>query len=421
MANKPDAMQMTDSMGSQAFDLDHGLGEIERTQLHAKFVSRQIAAGRTFIREGETGDCLYIVRDGTVEVRTADRILARFGAGHVVGEMALLDRKPRNADVVAVTDCTLDCLSAKDFDSLCREFPALKLLLTRLVAHRLNWSGHDLLARQVGRYQVVKQVGFGAMGLVFQAVRTNEPREPVALKVLPHRLVQRPGFLEQFRVEAAILRQLRHENIVALYETIELYGTMFLALEYVVGQNVRQWINGAGRPGADDVRRLTLAVARALQAAHAQRIVHRDVKPTNIMIRVDGAVKLTDFGIAAPCDVAGLAYGTAFTPAYAAPEMFLAGTNNPASDFYSLGVVAYEAMTGENPFAGDGLAECARLHRAMTPPPLRERCAAPPEDIQGFVTAALTKDPTTRLRSVRDCLALWERNKIPPRVSRPPL
>jgi CRP-like cAMP-binding protein len=411
-----DTEQTPDAAGSQAFDLDHGLGEVERVQLHEKLTSRRVKAGETFIREGETGDCLYIIRDGMAEVRTGDRILVRFDAGHVVGEMALLDCKPRNADVVALTDCLLDCLPVKDFIRLCRKFPALKLVLTRLVAYRLNWSGRDLLARAVGRYQVVKQIGTGAMGWVFQAVRANNPGEPVALKMLPHRLVQLPGFLEQFREEAAILRRLRHDNITALYETIELYGTMFLALEYVPGQNLHEWISRSGLPGADDVRSLTLAVARALQAAHARRIVHRDVKPTNIMVRTDGAVKLTDFGIAAPCDIAGLARGTAFTPAYAAPEMFLAENNNPASDFYSLGVVAYALMTGKNPFESDDLADCARLHRTMTPPPLREK----PEDLQHFVAAALTKNPTARLCSVRDSLKRWEHDEISPRISHPP-
>jgi serine/threonine-protein kinase len=135
---------------------------------------------------------------------------------------------------------------------------------------------------------------------------------------------------------------------------------------------------------------------------------------------VDGAVKLMDFGIAAPCDIAGIVCGTAMTPAYAAPEMFAEENNNPSSDFYSLGILVYELMTGQRPFVADSMAECARLHRTMTPPRLRERCHAPPEDIEQFVAAALIKDPKARLSAVRGCLKQWDRQQVPACVSRPP-
>jgi serine/threonine-protein kinase len=230
--------------------------------------------------------------------------------------------------------------------------------------------------------------------------------------------VQRPRFLERFREEARILEQLRHEAIVGLNETIELYGTIFLVLEFVDGRNVYDWVDQRGLPEVADVRCVVRAVARALQAAHSRGIVHRDVKPRNVMIRTDGVVKLTDFGIASSYgQAASAADAIALTPAYAAPEMFTNGECGPACDFYSLGVMAYELMTGRWPFVGENLQDWKRVHKSVPPPQLRERCPHAPADLEGFVEAALMKDPRARLHSIRPWLMQWEQDLSPCLVS----
>jgi len=170
----------------RAFDLWTDLTNTEAGKLLACFVELTVRAGERFIRCGDVDECLYLVHHGTVEVRRGSQTLAKFDSGHIVGEMALLNREPRNADVVAFTDCRLWRLSADDFATLCQQLPQLKLVLTRLVAHRLNWSGDDLLARHIGPYQVVDELGRGNMGWVFRATRDGKT---YALKMLPHPLV----------------------------------------------------------------------------------------------------------------------------------------------------------------------------------------------------------------------------------------
>jgi serine/threonine protein kinase len=408
---------MVATPSAPAFDLWAKLAEKEAALLRTRLVDQRFSAGEVFIREGGPGDCLYLVRQGEVEVRRAGQPLARFGVGHVVGEMALLNREPRNADVAAITDCTLSRLAADDFDELCRQLPNLKIILTRLVAHRLSWSGADVLARRIGSYEVVEQLGAGNMGWVFRAVRGPEE---FALKMLPHPLVQQPRFLERYRQEAYLLRQLHHENIVNLCDLIELYGTAFLVLEYVRGGNGQEGMIQRGPLKATDVRSVTLAVVRGLQAAHARSVVHCDIKPSNIMISTDGLIKLVDFGIAGSL-VDAAAIETGMTPGYAAPERFAGSRGSPEADFYSLGMTVYELLTGQLPFPAETEDAWARVHREETPPPLRERCPNAPPDLEEFVQAAMIKDLRRRRSALQPCLQRWAGDTTRLTVSQPPV
>ncbi|MFA6563948.1 MAG: protein kinase [Verrucomicrobiia bacterium] len=399
------------------FDLLEGFSAEQAALLRSRLTSLSIQAGGLFIRAGEPGDCLYVVRSGEVEVAAppaaaggARKVLARLGPGHVVGEMALLNREPRNADVIAATDCELDRLSAVDFESLCAQVPVLKLVLTRLVAHRLSWSGSDVLARRIGSYTVIAPIGEGGMAWVYRAVCNTAPaddpeRRVVALKMLPHSLVTRSGFLEQFRQEASVMTGLRHENIVSLYETIETYGTMFLVLEYVQGRSLRDWVESRGKFAPDNVWDIACGVTQALCAAHARGVIHRDVKPDNIMVRHDGVVKLMDFGIAVP--VSGPTVdlgGVAISPRYGAPEIFAGERGDPAADFYNLGIMLYEMVAGRAPFTADTYEDWAEMHQTTMPPPLRQYCPNVRPDLEALITAALIKDPAERWKAIAPML-----------------
>ncbi|MBI5685151.1 MAG: protein kinase [Verrucomicrobia bacterium] len=411
-------MMPTDTPGNAdgapaPFDLLQGLSAEQAQLLGSKLTSLSIRAGGLFIHAGEPGDCLYIIRSGEVEVTApssaaggARKVLARLGPGHVVGEMALLNREPRNADVAAATDCELDRLSAVGFESLCAQMPVLKLVLTRLVAHRLSWSGSDVLARRIGAYTVIAPIGEGGMAWVYRATCNTAPaddpeRRVVALKMLPHSLVTRSGFLEQFRQEASVMTGLRHENIVSLYETIEIYGTMFLVLEYVHGRSLRDWVESHSKLAPDNVWDIACSVTQALRAAHARGVIHRDVKPDNIMVRHDGVVKLMDFGIAVP--VSGPTVdlgGVAISPRYGAPEIFAGERGDPAADFYNLGIMLYEMVAGCAPFSAETYEEWAELHQSAAPPPLKQHCANVRPDLEALITAALIKDPARRWQAI---------------------
>ncbi|MCX6906553.1 MAG: protein kinase [Verrucomicrobia bacterium] len=417
MAKQTPTGTATDSRPAPSFDLLQGLSDEQAQVLGSKLTPFALRVGGLFIHAGEPGDCLYIVRSGEVEVCAplpapggGRKVLARLGAGHIVGEMALLNREPRNADVIAATDCELDRLSAVDYATLCAQMPTLKLVLTRLVAHRLSWSGSDVLARRIGAYTVIAPIGEGGMAWVYRAVCENAPandpsRRVVALKMLPHALVTRPGFLEQFRQEATVMTGLRHENIVSLYETIETYGTMFLVLEYVQGRSLREWVESRGKLSPDDVWGIACSVTQALRAAHARGVIHRDVKPDNIMLRHDGVVKLMDFGIAVPLigptvDLGGVAV----SPRYGAPEIFAGERGDPSADFYNLGIMLYEMVTGHSPFKADSYEEWAEAHQAIAPPPLRQSCPDVRADLEALVNATLTKNPVERWNAITPML-----------------
>ncbi|MFA5189121.1 MAG: protein kinase [Verrucomicrobiia bacterium] len=399
------------------FDLLEGFTSEQAALLSSKLTTLSIKARGLFIHAGEPGDCLYIIRKGEAEVCVASpdgsggrKVLARLGPGHVVGEMALLNREPRNADVIATTDCELDRLSAVDFESLCGRVPVLKMVLTRLVAHRLSWSGSDVLARRIGSYTVIAPIGEGGMAWVYRAICNTVPaddpeRRVVALKMLPHSLVTRPGFLEQFRQEANVMTGLRHENIVSLYETIEIYGTMFLVLEYVQGRSLRDWVGSQGRLSPDEVWSIACSITQALCAAHARGVIHRDVKPDNIMLRQDGVVKLMDFGIAVPLKGPTVDLGgVAISPRYGAPEIFAGERGDPAADFYNLGIMLYEMVTGRSPFTADSYEEWAEAHQTIAPPPLQQYCPGLRSDLEALINAALIKNPAERWQAIAPLL-----------------
>ncbi|MBI5397492.1 MAG: protein kinase [Verrucomicrobia bacterium] len=381
-----------------------GLTRGQSTLLRERLQRCSFPAGERFIRAGDPGDALYLIADGRVEVRRPDgQLLALLSKGHFVGEMALLNREPRVADCVAATKVRAWRLAWEDFGPLAAQIPELKLFLTRLVAHRLRWSGKDLLSRRIGNYEVVEQIGEGGMGWVFRAIQVPQETE-VAVKMLPHTLVTRYGFLERFRAEAQILSRLRHENIIAVFDTIEAYGTMFIVMEFVRGLTAREWISAKNKPSPDQVRVIAAGVSAALLHAHKQGIVHRDIKPDNIMVRDDGCVKLMDFGIAQQLDRAGAEPG-GFTPQYAAPEILRGEPVAGAADFYSLGITLYELLAGRPPFIGLTSDEWVRLHCESPPRPLRELAPQVPADLEAFVNAALIKEPHQRWTALQPLIA----------------
>ena len=385
--------------------------------LRGCLVARQVVAGQMFIWEGAPGDSLYLIQRGTVDVRRRGQVLATLGPGHAFGEMALLDGLPRNADVIANTDCDLLRLDAAYFSMLCQQVPNLRILLTHLVAHRLNWSGADMVARRVGPYEVVQQLGAGGMGWVFRVRRDGNS---FALKMLPHPFVAQPNFQERYQQEARLLQQIRHPNVVEFYGLIELFGTLFLVLEYIPGRNAQEWVLQCGRPSTADVLTVTISVVKALQAAHSAGVLHCDLKPSNIMLSDTGVVKLVDFGIAASLSSTGKNAKLQMTPGYAAPERFEGERGGPEGDYYSLGITVYQLLTGELPFSAATLAEWKAAHCEHAAPSLAHHCPGAPAELVAFTAAALTKDPRQRADAIRPFLEQWSTAKLSRPVSRPP-
>ncbi len=209
-----------------------------------------------------------------------------------------------------------------------------------------------LVGQKIGPFEIEKELGSGAMGTVYRAIYTNTGR-PVAIKVIVAGLGDNERVQQRFEREAAILKQLKHPNIVRLLAIGKYHRSPFYAMEFIEGEPLDQILQRRGRLTWEEVIDIGQQLCTALQHAHENGIIHRDLKPSNIMIAKGGVVKLTDFGIAKDTDVTGLtsANSTVGTAAYMSPEQCRGERNlTPKSDIYSFGILMYELLTGKKPF-----------------------------------------------------------------------
>src|SRR5688572_30663893 len=267
-------------------------------------------------------------------------------------------------------------------------------LLTRLVA-------------AVGsRYEISDEIGRGGMGVVFRA-RDVRLRRSVAIKLLPPELAFREEIRSRFLREAQTAAQLSHPNVVPIYSVDEVNGLVFFVMARIEGESLASQIKRERRLSVDFTRRVLRDVADALAYAHARSIVHRDIKPDNILLdRMTGRTVVSDFGIARAAEgdsrltVTGVAVGT---PAYMSPEQAMGEREvDGRSDLYSLGVVAYQMISGETPFKAINTPAMLMKHVSEPPPPLRGKRPDVPPGLVSAVERSLAKRPDDRWRSGAD-------------------
>jgi eukaryotic-like serine/threonine-protein kinase len=247
-----------------------------------------------------------------------------------------------------------------------------------------------------GRYRLVRRIATGGMGEVWQADDTVLGRR-VALKVLVEELAADDRATRRFVREARATARLAHPNVARVYDFGRDGGAPFLVMELLEGETLAARLASGPLPPAEAVR-VAAAVADALDAAHRRGIVHRDVKPSNVMLTRDGEVKVLDFGIAAAADETHSTTGSGLyaTVAYVSPERVAGEPTTPASDVYSLGAVLYELLCGRPPFSGPSPALVARAHLHDQPVPVRQLAPWVPARLAEACEAALAKDPARR-------------------------
>src|SRR3954470_22324978 len=277
----------------------------------------------------------------------------------------------------------------------------------------------DLIA---DRYELEELVGTSGMSSVFRA-HDRQLERRVALKVLHEHYAADPEYLERFRREARAVARLSHPNIVTVIDRGDDDGRQFIVFEYVEGENLKELVLRSGRLPVRRALELALDTADGLAFAHDHGLVHRDVKPQNVLLSREGEVKVTDFGIARSLHVdhgvtqTGTVLGTG---EYLAPEQASGKPVSAATDVYSLGVVLWELLAGDVPFVGENFVAVALRHVNEPPPSLRERRPDVTPRLEAAAARALAKDRGRRFPSMaafakelRACLAEVE-GEVPP-------
>ncbi|MBX5443950.1 protein kinase [Sphaerobacter sp.] len=264
-----------------------------------------------------------------------------------------------------------------------------------------------------GRYRLDERIGEGGMAVVYRGYDLVLNRV-VAVKVLRDQYISDSNFLRRFEREAQSAARLSHPHIANVYDVGQDGHTRYIVMEYVDGPNLKELIRRQGPFSVDGAAFIIRQVAEALDYAHAHGLVHRDIKPQNILVDQDGHVKVVDFGIAKGLSDANLTEdGTGMgTVHYVSPEQARGAQATPASDVYATGVVLYEMLTKRLPFEADTPVGVAMQHVSASPPPPRQFNPAIPPEVEAIVLRALAKNPADRYPSagaLADALDHWER------------
>ena len=267
-----------------------------------------------------------------------------------------------------------------------------------------------MVGTSVSHYRIVGKLGIGGMGVVYDAEDTRLPRR-VALKFLPQDMASDPEATRRLQREAETIALVNHPNICTIFEIDEHEGSRFIAMERVEGVNLKLHMTRTTL-GDGEIVDIAKQIAAALDAAHGKGVVHRDIKPGNIMVGAGGTVKVLDFGLARrfkmPDTGEQMLYGSTIpgrprgTANYMAPERILQGPLDPRSDLFSLGVVMYEMATGRLPFAGVSPAETVENILEKQPTPITKLSPERSVRLEKIVMKLITKDPDARYQTAHE-------------------
>ena len=256
----------------------------------------------------------------------------------------------------------------------------------------------------INRYEIIMKIGSGGMADVYKA-KDHVLNRLVAIKVLKQEYSTDATFVKKFRVEAQSAAGLSHPNIVNVYDVGEDDGVYFIVMELVQGITLKNYIDMKGKLDIREALNISVQIASGLSAAHENRIIHRDIKPQNIIMSRDGKVKVTDFGIAKVADSTTVTTTAAGTVHYISPEQARGGYSDERSDIYSLGITMYEMVTGRVPFEGETNVAVALMHIQSEITPPRQLAPSIPVSFEKIILKCTQKKPERRYASARELIA----------------
>jgi serine/threonine-protein kinase len=261
-----------------------------------------------------------------------------------------------------------------------------------------------------GRYKIIEELGKGGMGKVYKAI-DKKLNEEVALKLIKPEIASDKKTLERFNNELKFARKIAHKNVGRMYELMEEKGTHFITMEYVPGQDLRGLIRQTGQLTVGTALSITKQVCEGLTEAHRLGVIHRDLKPQNIMIDKEGMARIMDFGIARSVSGKGITGAGVMvgTPEYMSPEQVESKETDQRSDIYSLGIILYEMVTGRVPFEGDTPLSVAVKHKTEAPPDPKQVNTQIPEDLSHLILRCMEKNKENRFQSAGEVSSVLEK------------
>jgi tetratricopeptide (TPR) repeat protein/TolB-like protein/predicted Ser/Thr protein kinase len=265
-----------------------------------------------------------------------------------------------------------------------------------------------------GRYQILRVLGEGGMGAVYQA-RDRELDRVIALKVIRPELAGNPAILQRFKQELILARHVTHKNVVRIYDLGEADGIKFITMEYIDGEDLRILLRERGKFSPAEAVKVMVQVCRALDAAHAEGVIHRDLKPQNVMRDAQGRIVVMDFGLARSLEATGMTQTGALvgTLEYMSPEQALGGELDQRSDLFALGLIFYELLTGKLPYKADTALASLMKRTQERAVPASQIDTSVPKPLSAIVSRCLERDPNHRYHSAREVLQqleAWETN-----------
>lgn len=346
------------------------------------------------MRQGEPGDRLYVLVSGKVKIYSQDdtgkeHVIDRSGPGDVLGEMSLLTGESRSANVIAEEHVKAMVLPAETVHRLAAEHSEISRLMSEIVAKRLGAVEYDALSgKTLGKYCLHRRLGKGGMAVVYEATNPIDGQR-VALKMMSHKLVYNSVARAKFDREFELVRSFNSPFIVKTYSRFEAFHTFFLVMEFCDGRSLDVFVDGA--PNDDGaVREIYEALRQALLYAHELGVIHRDVKPSNMIKLENGDIKLMDFGLATPIDELSEAKGICGTVRFFAPELFKFQPASIQSDYFAAGMTLLELMLGDRFIRADNFMSISDQMLNWQPPDIAKLCPHASGELVNNVTGLLS-------------------------------